>query len=648
MKSTRSFNATHARAAALALAVALATSGALAPAALAAGQTESAYEKATTEAATHNATPGKEAAAYEKTEIIYATLADGGALEHSYIVNKFAVSQAGAITDYGSYAAVSPMTSNVALIQSGNAVSFEAEEGTFYYQGTAMNPTLPWDFSLSYELDGRSVSADELAGATGTVKIHLTSTKSDAVDEAFAASYMMQITFTLPGSCTNIEADGATVAAAGENQTVVFTVLPGKDADCTLSMQVKDFAMAGAQIAALPYSSVIDMPDTDGMVNEMSQLTSAIEQLNSGAAELGQGMEELASGAGGLSSGAAQLASGSAAFADGLNAVSASSNSLVSGSEAIKNALDTIAAQLSGTSMELPDAATLEQLAGALQNLAEATSNAAATYGAAWTNVGTAINSMGAATGELSADEVSAMESNAHTIINDPTSTEAEKSVAQTSLKLASVYRAAIEVQTTYANQQTNVEAANAQLIEASENIAAAIEGLGITADALEEALEQLSQLPQLINGMSQLAEQYGQFHSGLVQYTDGVGALASNYAVLNSGIGTYAGGVGQFTSGANQLASGTSTYVSGMAQLNEATITLPDTMREQIDEMMADYDFPEFEARSFASTENAHTQAVQFVVTTAAIEKPAATEEESEEEPEPTMWDRLLALFGL
>ena len=47
----------------------------------------------------------------------------------------------------------------------------------------------------------------------------------------------------------------------------------------------------------------------------------------------------------------------------------------------------------------------------------------------------------------------------------------------------------------------------------------------------------------------------------------------------------------------------------------------------------------------SFVSPDNKNVAAVQFVMSTAAIEKPEAPQEE-ESKAEPTLWDRFLALF--
>ena len=66
--------------------------------------------------------------------------------------------------------------------------------------------------------------------------------------------------------------------------------------------------------------------------------------------------------------------------------------------------------------------------------------------------------------------------------------------------------------------------------------------------------------------------------------------------------------------------------------------------MKRQIADMTAEFDFPKFDPVSFVSPQNANVEAVQFVMTTAAIEQPEAPEPE-EPEQEQTIWDRFLAL---
>ena len=124
-----------------------------------------------------------------------------------------------------------------------------------------------------------------------------------------------------------------------------------------------------------------------------------------------------------------------------------------------------------------------------------------------------------------------------------------------------------------------------------------------------------IDDLEGILSGIREMTQRYGMFHQGLVDYTDGVKALASNYAQMNAGAHGLAAGAVKLAQGATGLA-------GGVSQLNAVTVDLPQTMRDQIAAMMADYDFPAFEPRSFASPDNAFTSEVQFVISTPAIEK--------------------------
>ena len=150
-----------------------------------------------------------------------------------------------------------------------------------------------------------------------------------------------------------------------------------------------------------------------------------------------------------------------------------------------------------------------------------------------------------------------------------------------------------------------------------------------------------LEQMGQLAGGLSQLSSGYSQFHSGLVDYTDGVQELDKNYRKLSSGVSDLADGTSQLSGGANELS-------DGVAELARATSDLPTQMRERMDEMMADYDFPEFKPVSFVDERNQNVTAVQFVLMTDAIEVPEPAPAEPAPKPEPTILDRFFDLFGL
>ncbi len=310
-----------------------------------------------------------EPAAFEKTEVVYANLSPEGAPEGIYVVNRFDVSAAGVVTDWGAYGERASLTGQALRPASGSPDASEGieatvEEGVFSYQGTApAAAALPWDVTVSYRLNGQKMTPEQIAGKSGDAEVRLTVTRNPDADPAFAASYMVQATFTLDGEAwTDVRAEGAVVAMAGADKTVAFTLLPGRDGDFTFTGRVKGFTLAGAQLAALPYATVVEMPDVSDLEGQMGQLADAISALDEGTASL-------ASGAGSLAEGGASLRDGTRALSEGLDALAASSGSLTAASAQIAGALDALSAGLAGA--DFSGVEELGQLAPALRALAD-------------------------------------------------------------------------------------------------------------------------------------------------------------------------------------------------------------------------------------------------------------------------------------
>ena len=575
------------------------------------------------------------AAVYSKSEVVYASLAANGALTSAYTVNGFSVEQSGTITDYGSYDSVKALNEDFALAQKDDEVTFDAPEGVFYYQGTSNDIELPWTVEVSYELDGKDMTAEQIAGASGKVRIHLTTTRNADVDETYAECFMQQITFTLASEkCTNIVAEGAAVAEAGANKTVAFTVLPGKDADCTVSFDATDFTMDGIQIAAVPYSMAIEMPDTDDMVSQFDQLSSAIGQFADGSAALADGLGAAAGGTSGLAQGSEQ-------FGDGLADLSNSSDELLSASGMIDQTLKAIDSQLQDADFsqleqlgQLPS--ELRKVADSLDKLSIAcgqVSSAAGTLEDAWTEVGEKLEAARAS--GPSDEEIESLK--AALDAGDCTLTIDQKQTVNELIKEHDALAACVE---TYEAQEEEVTSA-VGLIENFElsGVDAVTSVLRALANGIEGNTSDLSQLTQLAEGIHELSTQYSSFDEGFGSYASGIELLSSSYSGISNGATQLDGAFGQLKDAADLMA-------EGMETLDASTSVLPQEVREQVSEMLADYEFPEFDGRSFASSENGDIESVQFVLTTATIK---VAEPEAQEEPETTesLWDRIVGLFS-
>lgn len=572
-------------------------------------------------------------AVFDKTEVVYVSLDATGAARSASVVNMFDVESGGQIVDFGPYDDVLSLSEDKALSREGQATSFSVGEGTFLYQGNISQPVIPWNISLSYELDGRSVSADEVAGVEGEVTIHLKTDRNEDADRAFYDSYMLQATFTLPaGTCSDVVAEQATLAMSGEDRTVAFTVLPGHDGDFTIKMNARDFALPSAQIVALPYTSVIEMPSADGMVDGISQLGDAVSRLASGASQLDAGSSEFASGVD-------DFAAGSAQFGEGLSTLAASSDQLTEASAQVNAAFTAVGEVLGRIDLSQVDELAkfpglMRDLADALDAVAGTASEVSVAYSAAYGELAGSMDAI--PDGTVSDDQMEAIRQ-----LADTTDDAADDETVET---LVSTYRAAQSAKQTFAEHRDAFDAAKRNLeatAQLSSGMSEAARLLRVMADEFDASIEAggLEDLKGLLGGVGELAQGYSLFHQGLVSYTDGVKALASNYAQMNAG-------AQELSAGAGRLAQGVSAYSGGVSQLNNVTIDLPQTMKDQIASMMSDYDFPAFEPRSFTSQDNTSTSEVQFVISTPVIEKEVVQVAE-ELEVELSFWDRLFALFS-
>ncbi|MCM3618538.1 YhgE/Pip domain-containing protein [Sutcliffiella horikoshii] len=562
-----------------------------------------------------------------KEEVVYATLKANGDIGPIYVVNTLEVAKAGGILDFGNYKTVKNLTDRTELKQEGERVEADVEQdGKFYYQGDLEEGTeLPWDVAVTYLLDGSEVDPSQLAGETGHVEIQVETKANESMDPVFYENYLLQVSLTLPNTYKNIEASsGGMQANAGKNKQITFTVMPGKEEQLRVEADVENFEFNGVEIAAVPSSLPIDTTGTEGMTDDMAELSDAIGQLNDGVSELQNGVVQLNDGAG-------KLRDGSAQYKNGINQLNGSSSELVGASNSIKEALGTINRGLSGGAADV-DLSSLMELPAGLRELAKGlneTANGLATlqenYGAAYAALDGAITEIPA--GDLSEAEIASLyESGADPAVVD---------------KLAANYAAAQRVKGTYAQVREAFAAVEPSLTQVDGAVRGMSGTLTTIADELSASLKEtdLSGFAELTKGMETLATNYNQFHSGLVSYTNGVGELSASYSQLHTGL------IG-LTDGTSELSSGVGELSEGTEELHSETKDLPEKMQAEIDKMIQEYDKSDFKPVSFVSEENEKVTSVQFVIKTEAIKMEEKKTKEAEPEEKKGFWTLLKELF--
>ncbi len=269
-----------------------------------------------------------------------------------------------------------------------NMMEWGANGEDIYYKGYS-NQELPVGLSVKYELDGKAVSPEELAGKSGKLKMtfNYTNRKYEEVKigdkkEKIYVPFVMLTGMMLDNEkVSNITVSNGKVVNDGTRTYAAGFALPGVSeslgiSDDKLSIpssvevtaDVKDFELtATITVATNEIFNDIDADKLDGELNslkkKLSELTDGVKKLADGSSQLYSGLGtllnksgELIEGAEKLRSGAEQLKSGSESLKSGAESLDSGAGSLDSGIASLQNGaqtLDSGAGELAGGAAEV-------------------------------------------------------------------------------------------------------------------------------------------------------------------------------------------------------------------------------------------------------------------------------------------------------
>ncbi len=631
-----------------------------------------------------------------KEEVIYVNADANANVDEVNVVNIYGK---GDITDYGKYTDVKLLNAVGKVSNNGDSVSFKSDLDKIYFQGTLENAELPWNISITYYLDGKEITPENLAGKSGKLKIKFKITQNKKCKENFYADYALQAAFSLDTKqCSNIKADKATIANVGSSKQLSYTILPDKGIDTEITADIKDFEMDAVSINAVKLNLDIQVDDSEltEMIDEISdasnKLNSGAKSVDSGANKLKSGSSELSSGSQSLNSGAKQLdsgisslSSGAVALQSGLDTLTQKSSDLNNGSSEFLSALKEVNSALSNVSMSTEDLKKLTDSSSAIKSgitdLYNGALNLQANLG--YEQYKAAVRN--ASGGVLDVDSVllgnqtaiSSLQSQIETLNNslsqitsvsgwesDPQlAAQASQIQAQIEslsnvINLLSGNSAVIGGTETYLN---SLQSGTAELVSGLETLKTNYEKFDSEISALADKLSDLSvNMTKLQSAVQSLVTAYEQLDSGTSEYTSGVATVASNYDKIVSGTKEISSGSKSLVSGTESLKSGSSTLYNGISLLCDGTAELSDgtkefyeqasdthsTADEKIDEILASIKGGDGDPYSFVSSKNTNVSSVQFVIKTDAIEKPEEKKVEEKETKETSFWDKLVNLF--
>lgn len=274
--------------------------------------------------------------------------------------------------------------------QSGDKLTWQAGGKDVYYQGTATAEP-PVTQKVTYYLDGKEISPENLAGKSGKVKIRFDYTNTTSYTETVnGEKQTVSVPFAaitglvLGDGFENIEVTNGKAEVSDSSSVVLGYALPGlkdslgiKDGDLDsdvnipeymeMTADVENFSMPAAMtfvVNASDYVSTdgIDTSDLDDMINDLkdasTQLQDGSKTLAEGTDTLSDGLSTLQSKLGTFASGVGTLQSGLKTYTDGVSTLSGGLNTLGNSTGALVSGADKLnsgAGQLASGSATLKD-----------------------------------------------------------------------------------------------------------------------------------------------------------------------------------------------------------------------------------------------------------------------------------------------------
>lgn len=268
----------------------------------------------------------------EKTETVYSVLNSDGSISDT-IVSSWLHDEDGInnIKETLNLTDVKNIKSNEKPSKDGNTYTWNAKGNDVYYEGTATKQ-LPVSVKLRYELDGQEMSAKDMEGKSGHLKLTISFTnnysevkningKSIVIHPSYLAGGMLNMS---TGNFTNVKCESGKIVNDGTNEMLAFANIPGlnetlKSAgldkvnnqlgisdDVTVEADVNNFDLGSIMVGM---TNEIDLASELGDIGSVSELTDGIDQLMDADDQLIDGSKQLYDGTTQLKEGIAPLSS---------------------------------------------------------------------------------------------------------------------------------------------------------------------------------------------------------------------------------------------------------------------------------------------------------------------------------------------------
>ncbi len=357
-----------------------------------------------------------EAKEVSKDETVYVLAGADGSV-HKVIVSDWIKNglNENSIADKSGLSDIESVNGDAAYTMNGNNMTvWDAAGNDIYYQGS-IDKELPVTLSVSYKLDGKPISSDEIAGKSGRVTIRFDyenlryeTVSIDGKDEKIYVPFGMLTGMLLDNDAfRNVEVSNGKLLNDGDRTAVIGIAFPGLQENLGIDkdkVELPDYVEITADVTNFELGMTVTIAtneifneldaknadSADGLTSSLNELTDGMQKLLDGSSalydglctlldkskELVRGIEKLADGAKALKegtvsldSGAAQLQAGAGELSVGLATLASNNSSLNGGARQVFDTLlSTATAQLNAAGISVPTL-TIENYAEVLNGV---------------------------------------------------------------------------------------------------------------------------------------------------------------------------------------------------------------------------------------------------------------------------------------
>lgn len=564
-----------------------------------------------------------------KDETVYVKVDDAGNQKDVTVSDQLKnISSLGTIDDVSDLKDIKNVKGDETFSENNGKLVWQGDKKDICYQGTTTKK-IPVGMKVTYELDGKKVSADDLEGKSGHLKIHYEYQNTSA-DSGKYTPFLMATGLLMDGEkFLNVTVDNGKVISDGDRDIVIGMGLPQlKEQLTSVSSKVDDLDIPDSftveadvtdyekvEAVTVATNEVFNEVGTDKfdsldeLKDSMTELQDASNKLVDGSGQLKDGLDTLLSSSGTLVSGIDQLASGGNTLAGGTDSLVSGMQSAKSGSSQLAGGVKTLSDGVSGMQVQVSDG--VKDLSNGVTSVQAGVETihgiaAQADAGVDKAKQGADDLSAGLKTASESAGQIATTAKTLSDALSGNQQTVQVEQQQEVTVDNSDIYNqiAALAEQMTDENDKAAVENVLNQIsatktqtvdvqaeVEVENPYVTALNGIASGADELSKQLSaegligggaatlygtlsstQGATVKAATVGLSRALASDGSLQRGISLLQSGVGEMGTK---LGAGTNELLSGIGTLQKGADSLDSGLGTLTSGASQLNSGAGTL-------------------------------------------------------------------------